>query len=174
MSDSPGGQITVYQDFNMQGNSLVIVDACSDLRPSGMNDQISSFVVTSGVWTFYQDINYQTPVGKTYGPGTYPNVGQVGLPNDQISSLKCVNQIMVYQDLNMQGTSLLITDACSDLRPTGLNDQISSFVVISGTWTFYQDINYQTPIGTTYGPGSYPNVGQAGLPNDQISSLKSV
>ncbi|UEM22759.1 beta/gamma crystallin family protein [Skermanella mucosa] len=173
MTGSSSGQIKVYRDFNMQGQSLVINDACPDLRPTGLNDQISSFVVVSGAWIFYQDINYQSQVGRIYGPGSYPNVAQAGLPNDQISSLRCVNQITVYQDFNMQGKSLSITDACPDLRPTGLNDQISSFVVVSGTWTFYQDINYQTRVGRTYGPGVYPNVAQAGLPNDQISSLKS-
>jgi len=89
MAEPVRGQIVVYQDLNMLGDSRVIFNECPDLRPTGLNDQISSFVVLSGTWTFYLDINYGTQVGQTYGPGYYPNVGQAGLPNDQISSLRC-------------------------------------------------------------------------------------
>ena len=83
------GQIVVYEDINMRGNYRVIFNEESDLRAVGLNDTVSSFVVVSGNWKFYQNINYDGQYAPTFGPGYYPNAAQAGIPNDQASSLRC-------------------------------------------------------------------------------------
>jgi hypothetical protein len=55
-----------------------------------------------------------------------------------------------------------------------LNDQISSFVILSGTWKFYRDSNYVMPYAPEFGPGIYRWVEAVGVSNDQVSSLRCV
>ena len=59
------------------------------------NDQISSIVVHSGFWAFYQDFNFNQIQGGTTGgfavllvSGGYPWVENVGILNDKITSIK--------------------------------------------------------------------------------------
>jgi hypothetical protein len=56
-----------------------------------MNDKISSFIIYSGRWQFFQDINFGNPYPPILGPGQYFFVNDIGIPNDQISSYKCVS-----------------------------------------------------------------------------------
>jgi hypothetical protein len=53
------------------------------------NDFISSIIVVSGTWTFYEHINFG---GRswTLTPNYYHWVEEVGIPNDIISSFKCI------------------------------------------------------------------------------------
>lgn len=57
------------------------------------NDKISSIVVVSGRWIFYEHADFWgehwSPV--ELGPGYYPWVESVGIPNDSISSFKPVS-----------------------------------------------------------------------------------
>ncbi len=55
-----------------------------------LNDKISSFVVVSGTWKFYKNVNFDVSLGGEYGPGVYRWVEAVGVSNDQISSLRCI------------------------------------------------------------------------------------
>jgi hypothetical protein len=82
-------EIVVYEHINYDGwnfrtnlNVLYIGDA--------MNDRISSFIIVSGRWQFYRHRDFIEPLGPVFGPGYYHWVEEVGIPNDQISSFKCV------------------------------------------------------------------------------------
>jgi hypothetical protein len=57
------------------------------------------------------------------------------------------------------------------------NDKVSSFVIVSGTWQFFKDENFQSPQGTNpggLGPGLYPSVTAVGIDNDALSSVRLV
>jgi hypothetical protein len=57
------------------------------------NDKVSSFVIVSGRWQFFKDIDYRPaplPFPGGLGPGLYPSVTAVGIDNDSISSVRCV------------------------------------------------------------------------------------
>jgi hypothetical protein len=54
-----------------------------------------------------------------------------------------------------------------------LNDRISSFVVLSGTWVFLRHANFNEQVGGTFPPGQYEFVGNFGIPNDAVSSLRA-
>jgi Beta/Gamma crystallin len=165
-------KVIVYQDINFVGEHF---DATHDMPYVGnyWNDKISSIKVESGTWRFYQDANY----GGSYwdlGPGDYPWVEDVGIPNDVISSFKQISnpEVIVYQDINFGGEHF---DATNNIPYVGnyWNDKISSIKVKSGTWRFYQDANY----GGSYwdlGPGDYSWVEDVGIPNDVISSFKHI
>lgn len=53
------------------------------------------------------------------------------------------------------------------------NDKISSIIVVSGTWRFYEHWHYE---GRHWdlGPGYYRWVEDAGIPNDLISSFQAI
>jgi hypothetical protein len=51
---------------------------------------------------------------------------------------------------------------------------VSSFVIISGEWTFFKDTNFQTQQGGTFGPELYSSVLNVGVENDAISSVRLV
>ena len=54
------------------------------------------------------------------------------------------------------------------------NDKISSFVIVSGTWQFFRDVNYGPPASNVFGPGRYNWVEYVGIPNDSVSSIRRV
>ena len=57
---------------------------------------------------------------------------------------------------------------------SGLNDEMSSFVVLSGNWRFFRHSNFVEPLGgRTFGPGQYSMVTDFGLPNDDLSSMRA-
>jgi hypothetical protein len=55
-----------------------------------------------------------------------------------------------------------------------LNDAISSFVVLSGTWKLYRHANFATAYDREFPPGEYPWVEAVDVENDQVSSLKCI
>jgi len=82
-------------------------------------------------------------------------------------------EVQVFTDANFGGddfrTNLDITFVGSKL-----NDEISSIIVISGTWQFYTDSNFGGAASNPLTPGYYSFVGDpaVGIPNDTISSFQ--
>ena len=59
------------------------------------NDKVSSFVIVSGRWQFFKDIQFHPsplPFPGGLGPGLYPWVEAVGIDNDSLSSVKVIGQ----------------------------------------------------------------------------------
>ena len=55
-----------------------------------------------------------------------------------------------------------------------LNDRMSSFVVLSGNWSFFRHSNFVEQVGGhAFGPGQYEFVGNFAIPNDAVSSLRA-
>jgi hypothetical protein len=96
-------------------------------------------------------------------------------------------EIILYVDVNFGGlhthlfsdtpdfTQLSLTGVNTGL-PDGVswNDQVSSFVIISGTWQFFKNIDYDFEQGGDLGPGLYPWVEDFGIDNDSLSSVRIV
>src|SRR3954465_342222 len=60
-----------------------------------------------------------------------------------------------------------------DSEDRATNDAMSSFVVLSGNWTFFRHSNFVEQVGgRTFGPGQYEWVGDFNIPNDAVSSLR--
>ena len=88
------GEAVIFKNIDFRGAHRHIYwheNNLNHLEDRTMNDQMSSFKVESGVWRFYKHSNYSLPVGGDFGPGMYPWVGSVGIPNDQVSSLRCIH-----------------------------------------------------------------------------------
>jgi len=79
--------------------------------------------------------------------------------------------LKVYEDINFGGDSAG-TNFDTPYVGNYWNDRISAINIVSGTWTFYRDANYQGD-SITLGPGLYSWVENVGIPNDSVSSFKA-
>lgn len=105
----------------------------------------------------------------------YPTKGAHGITGDM--EMFRTGHIIVFQHANFRGAHRHIFCMESNLNhceDRSLNDKISSFVVISGTWKLYRHSNFRVQLGREYGPGEYRWVGSAGVQNDQVSSLRCI
>lgn len=91
------GRCVVYRDREFGGDYYEFTAGNSNLKNKSRgignfddwNDEISSFKIIEGNWEFFEHVDYKG-VSVTLGPGNYGWVGDIGLPNDTISSLRLV------------------------------------------------------------------------------------
>jgi Beta/Gamma crystallin len=81
-------------------------------------------------------------------------------------------EVVLYKDANFGGDSWRTNLGYSYVGDSW-NDTISSMIVVSGTWQFWRDGNYQGVGDQPWilGPGYYSWVENVGIPNDTISSF---
>jgi hypothetical protein len=84
--------LIVFSDKELQGRHWHIFDDVPNIRDVALtwDDNISSFAVLAGEWLFFRGRDYQDQVGSTFGPGVYPRLADVGVPDDAISSIQLV------------------------------------------------------------------------------------
>lgn len=93
------GRILIFEGRNFEGRAKDISIGSPNLSLSEdgfFDNQVSSFIIASGHWMFYKQGGFRSPYlrdGKplVLGPGQYPNVEALGIPEDDISSLRAVN-----------------------------------------------------------------------------------
>jgi len=86
-------------------------------------------------------------------------------------------EIVLFQHANFRGAHKHLYGSEPNLaapEDNFFNDKISSFVIVSGTWQFFRDVNYGVPASNVFGPGRYAWVEGVGIPNDSISSVRRV
>lgn len=93
-------------------------------------------------------------------------LGMVTLPS---AAYAC--KTIVFEHKDFGGKFHRLTERHSDFRRFNFNDRLSSLVVLSGRWCFYQHIDFR---GTRYclNPGIYSWVQATNIPNDHISSAR--
>lgn len=87
------GKVILFEHKDFEGAHNLISLPTPSL--SQLDNQISSFAVLLGNWTFYKKRDYTDPFIKNnraivIPPGIYNWVENFGIKNDEISSLKCV------------------------------------------------------------------------------------
>ncbi len=93
------GRILVFEGPNFEGRAKDISLGSPNLALSEdgfFNDQVSSFIIASGHWMFYKHSGFRSPYMRAgeplvLGPGQYPSVEALGIPENDISSLRAVN-----------------------------------------------------------------------------------
>ncbi|MDZ8091006.1 MAG: beta/gamma crystallin-related protein [Nostoc sp. DedQUE05] len=86
-----GGGVTLFNDIDFRGEKLTTLgNPNRTYVGNDFNDQASSIKVAGGTWRFYTDANYKGDHWDL-GPGEYPWVGLVGIPNDSISSFELIS-----------------------------------------------------------------------------------
>jgi hypothetical protein len=86
--------LRLFRDNNFSGGEINRDASDASLVDDGFNDVISSVIVQNGVYTLFQDINFQgrsVTVASNGGPngnGLYPDPGTLGGLNDFFSSIR--------------------------------------------------------------------------------------
>jgi hypothetical protein len=91
-------------------------------------------------------------------------------------------ELIMYVDINFGGLHTHVFQSTADFTQLALggvgsgvggnwNDIVSSFVIVSGQWLFFKDINFGFQQGGMLGPGLYPWVQNFGIDNDALSSV---
>ncbi|MCX6080542.1 MAG: beta/gamma crystallin-related protein [Chloroflexi bacterium] len=94
------GRIILFEDENFCGKSIDVMREQSDLsvhKAGNFDNCTSSFVILSGKWSFYLKASYDTPVMHkgsplVLAPGSYAKVSDLGILDNEITSLKAVNK----------------------------------------------------------------------------------
>lgn len=89
---------TIFKHPNFDGPGHVLTKSVADFRTLSLglpgenwNDEVSSIRIASGVWRFYEHINFQGTHCEL-GPGEYGSIWQHGIANDSISSAQLVSE----------------------------------------------------------------------------------
>ena len=82
--------IVLFTDRNFQGGSGTFTTSVPNLVNFNLNDAVSSFKILEGRWEFYRDVDFQNSYGRVLGPGEYAWVEDIGIQNDNMSSLRPV------------------------------------------------------------------------------------
>jgi len=194
-------QLILFTDANFQGAHKHIFDKADALSLLGTDsdgntvcvancefpDGVSSIVILSGNWQFFQDENLANPFpGVVIGPGLYRFVGEKKLSNDKIRSMMTVpdeptmpgeplnGHVILFEHANFRGEHQHLFEAQKDLGAVAFDKKTSSIVVESGNWSFYFDTEFDGsyPLQPIFGPGIYPWVEGVGISNDSVSSLQ--
>ena len=79
-------------------------------------------------------------------------------------------QIIAFDGAELTGDH---THIVGDIRRLGKwENSISSLIILSGTWEFFDDEDFTGTRMGTLGPGSYADVTKHGLKNNSISSVR--
>jgi len=84
--------------------------------------------------------------------------------------------IIIFEHRDFRGRHRHIFGQEADLNnaeDNTLHDRMSSFVVLSGTWTFFRDKDFVEQVGGAFPQGEYVSVTDFGIPNDAVSSLRA-
>lgn len=90
------GRIILFENEDFCGKSINVVHAQTDLslfKEGNFNDRTSSITILSGNWSFYRDPNFGSPFTHrsaplVLGPGSYRSISDLGIEDNQISSLR--------------------------------------------------------------------------------------
>jgi len=98
----------------------------------------------------------------------------VGVPpataGEAVRSAGDMPQIIAFDNENFLGDHTHILGDMKDLGKWG--NSISSMVILSGTWDFFDNEDFQGTKITTLGPGTYPKVADKGIKDNSISSIR--
>jgi hypothetical protein len=79
-------------------------------------------------------------------------------------------QIIVFDNENFLGDHTHILGNMRDLGKWG--NSISSMIILSGTWEFFDDEDFKGTKMGEFGPGMHANVADKGIKNNSISSIR--
>lgn len=161
----PSVGITVFEDVNYGGRTASFVRDQSDLRPSGFDKRISSFVIAYGeVWEVCDQRNFN---GRCEAfSGRVPDLVQKKW-NDKIQSLRLVKSggpqwhLELFAGTRYSGQRFVIDGPTPDFSKTGFNDRAMSARVPAGqSWEVCINANYDQCSVIDH---DVPDLGQIGL-----------
>ncbi|HEY7200800.1 MAG TPA: beta/gamma crystallin-related protein [Candidatus Dormibacteraeota bacterium] len=188
--DGVAGEVILFEHANFRGRHRHVLNAEDNLNADdddGFNDSVSSIVVVSGSWQFFRNSGFDDDYPSILGPGVYPWVEDVDIRNDDLSSLRVVDQepnvtgdplaahVVLFEHRGFHGAHKHVVRAEPNLNADEddeFNDLVSSMVVLAGDWAAFADSDFRRQYPTVLGAGCYPWVVDVEIPNDDLSSLE--
>lgn len=166
-------KITLFRDAGFKGTAVPLLESVPNFVSIGFNDEASSIKVEMGTWTVYEHVDYK---GRSMQvtPGSY-DIDKIhqGIGNDVISSVRLnTAEIVLYEHAGFEGRAVPITQSTPNLCDLNFNDKVSSIIVLSGTWSVFEHVDYQGKCHQ-FCRGSYDYRMISGtIGNDVISSIR--
>jgi hypothetical protein len=182
--------VTFFEFPGMRGRSFSTDGTVTNFARTGFNDRASSVVITRGRWTFCTDSNFRGNC-VTLSPGTYPDLGRMGLSNS-ISSARPIggglpppppppsfrppppmggqSSVTLFEGFGLSGQFFDIPGDISNMGNTTWNDRAHSMIVRGGRWQLCSDASFRG-FCQTFNPGRYDDLGRLG---GSLSSLRRV
>jgi hypothetical protein len=196
--------ILLFENANYHGAHKHVFTREPNLNASDdnfFNDRVSSLAIFQGNWRFYANSGFAKPpyppvlgpvtdnVSGQRSPGGYPFVPNVGIKNDDMSSLEPVDDrptvrnperlqegVILFENANFHGAHKHVLKGEPNLNAPDdnfFNDKVSSLAILSGQWEFWSDANFKPDNrGVVLNKNIYSFVGDVGIKNDDISSLR--
>ena len=180
----------LFEHINFRGAHKHVVAEEPNLAASDdwfFNDRTSSVVVLSETWQFFRHINFVDPYPRTLGPGLHPWVVNIGIRNDDLSSLRHSHapaqvqgapvggQLVLFEHANYHGAHKHVFGPERNLNAADdafFNDRVSSLAVRQARWRCFRHANFIAPYAPLLAQGLYPWVVAAGIANDDMSSAR--
>lgn len=81
----------LFEHGHFHGDHRHVFVAESNLPDDGFSDVTSSIVIEQGNWSLFRNSGFNTDYGPVLGPGIYPSLDDIGIINDDLSSLQPTN-----------------------------------------------------------------------------------
>jgi hypothetical protein len=176
----------LFEHAAFHGDHRHVFNREANLPDNGFNDVTSSIVVEQGNWSFFRNSGFDGDYGPVLGRGIYPSVNDIGISNDDVSSLlptdaeaslsnSVENEVLLFEHGKFRGSHKHVFTAEPNLNASDdniFNDVVSSLVVLRGDWSFYADADFVTPYVGPVVPGTYPTATEQNITNDDMSSLR--
>ncbi|HEY6376854.1 MAG TPA: beta/gamma crystallin-related protein, partial [Edaphobacter sp.] len=194
------GHVVLFENANFHGAHKHVFTKEPNLNASDdnfFNDRVSSVAALRAVWAFFKNANYNVKYPPLLGPtirvngaypGLYPFVANIGIQNDDMSSLEPVaggasiagisqpeGQVVLFENAGFHGQHKHVYTLEGNLNASDdhfFNDRVSSIVVQQSVWAFYRNSGMNGQYPRTLGPGLYSYVVDYGIQNDDMSSLQ--
>ena len=84
-------EVIIFEHANFEGDQQRVKESVPNVH--SWNDKISSVIVKSGTWQFFEHENYGSPSSKIVGPGFYEYVEtpEFNIRNDNITAIKALS-----------------------------------------------------------------------------------
>ena len=170
-----GCELTLYDHGNYGGRSLLIKQQNANFGNDYYHDTAESARVQGQCrWLLYQNSNFAGQAHLIEAQDYPSSIGWEGNGN-RISSARALPPpgtvaIVLFQHSRFTGRMLVLYASDSNLSLVDFNDQLSSFIITGGRWTFCEHTGYRGT-SSTYGPGEYTGP-PSGIGNDRVSSVK--
>jgi hypothetical protein len=165
----------LYDHGNYGGRSLLIKQQNADFGNDYYHDRAESAQVQGQCrWLLYQNSDFNGQAHLILAQN-YPSSIRWGGNGNRISSARALpppgtEAIALFQHGQFRGRMLVLYASDPDLRSmTDFNDQLSSFIITGGRWTFYDHTDYSGR-SSTHGPGEYTGP-PSGIGHDRVSSV---
>ncbi len=186
-----GPHLVLFEHRDFRGAHKHVFAAEPNLNASddnSFNDVASSIVVIAGTWATFADAAFRRQYRPLIGPGLYAWVEDIGIKNDDMSSLQPINgsptiaapaaqsaHVILFKDAGLHGDHKHIFEDEPNLNAAddnSFNDAVSSLVVLQENWRLFRDAQFKREYPPVLGPGIFRWVVDFGITNDDLSSLE--